>query len=785
MGTEACWTATNISTVPFGYAPNDPFRVLPERAGPGHVGNLLEGAPGPAVTVDLVPPAERADAQQTTEPNRPSRVQSWIRHLICGLNGLLTVAVFVGVFFGNDFRVSDWDPTYMRDLVERSMRYGGSFYVNGIHNKGPLEPVVYRLAATLSSWDSYWYAVTVFVLIGSTVVALCAAYVTRTTSGHWSVGFATGMAVLIHLTLSGAEYSGRLYSRHMTVALLCAVFILMLDRGTWEGLRRIRPNGAAVLVGAMLGLTVQTLVTSALSASVLAVSGFWLMSTAETALRDRIRRFTVMVGAAAVTFAAAPLWYLARGMWGIFWNSWWVYGTYMTKATDRGLGDQFGLGWHTFYLYYQERPLAFLAIVAFLSLTMFEWRGMSQPDRAMRVAIAGWWLCACVEITLTQRYSGHYFVATTVPNMLMASALVGTLMQRLMRLEARRRHAPLITLVVIVVSLYFSPPTQFVTGLRMARDFRGFADVRARMRSADDLPTQTVRAVLDSVSDPNDPLLMWTNEPWPYERYHRVSATRFIWKSFLMGEIYLGRTSPDFVLPGSWSQWRADLRQSRPVVYLEETSNPMDDGTEADRYIRQNFTTIYDDGANRIALRNDVASRFVSAATAPKEADGWTANPAILHSAWITSPGQAHVDTGDQATAEALPVSTHGCFRLDGRIAAPGRRRGTISFRFTDSKGRRARHLTLTEDSASSENDNGGTSQSHLAIPGTDPLDFSLVVSANSALLLSDGRVRAALSIPTDVVVTLESRSPAVALEHLVMTRLSSPRRCLPTPPTT
>ena len=86
----------------------------------------------------------------------------------------------MAVFFGNDFWVSDWDPTYIREIVERTMRYGGSFYVNGIHNKGPLEPIVYRFAATFSSWDSYWYAVTVLVM----VLAFCVAF----GDGHYRYG---------------------------------------------------------------------------------------------------------------------------------------------------------------------------------------------------------------------------------------------------------------------------------------------------------------------------------------------------------------------------------------------------------------------------------------------------------------------------------------------------------------------------------------------------------------------------------------------------------------------
>src|SRR5437763_16594137 len=75
----------------------------------------------------------------------------------------LTVAVLAIVVVipvvGNQVRVADVDPQFMRDLIERVHRFGGTFYQNGIYNKGVLEPFVYNVARHLGGYDGLWIAV--------------------------------------------------------------------------------------------------------------------------------------------------------------------------------------------------------------------------------------------------------------------------------------------------------------------------------------------------------------------------------------------------------------------------------------------------------------------------------------------------------------------------------------------------------------------------------------------------------------------------------------------------
>ena len=101
-------------------------------------------------------------------------------------------------------------------------------------------------------------------------------------------------------------------------------------------------------------------------------------------------------------------------------------------------------------------------------------------------------------------------------------------------------------------------------GLPRGEQVPGLGDFDARREQLIDGRTHMVRAALDLVSEPDDPLLMWTSYPWPYLNLHRVPATRYIWKNFLLGEIYLARSGPQYVLPGTWETFAADVERTDP-----------------------------------------------------------------------------------------------------------------------------------------------------------------------------------------------------------------------------
>ena len=100
---------------------------------------------------------------------------------------------------------------------------------------------------------------------------------------------------------------------------------------------------------------------------------------------------------------------------------------------------------------------------------------------------------------------------------------------------------------------------------------------------------------------------MWTSYPWPYLNLHRVPATRYIWKNFLLGEIYLARSGPQYVLPGTWETFAADVERTDPTAFVVESVNPVVPGTPFDTLVNENFTTVYTDDVATLAYRSDLA----------------------------------------------------------------------------------------------------------------------------------------------------------------------------------
>ena len=172
-------------------------------------------------------------------------------------------AMVIAAFFHNEFRAQNWDPMQTRVYVDRTIHFGGTFYENGLVNKGPLEPVVYRLAAAVTSWDGFWYAISAIVLVISGVLGWAASATTRFIGGSRMLGLTVGIGVFFHFALGKADYAGVLYSRNMIIGLYSAAFLIGLSERWWlPG----RARWAAAVVGVLLGLGIQTLFVGTLAA---------------------------------------------------------------------------------------------------------------------------------------------------------------------------------------------------------------------------------------------------------------------------------------------------------------------------------------------------------------------------------------------------------------------------------------------------------------------------------------------------------------------------------------
>jgi hypothetical protein len=554
-----------------------------------------------------------------------------------------------------------------------------------------------------------------------------------------------------------------LYARNMTTPLLALVWIILLWDRAWTD--RGRARAASIATGALLGIAVQTLLSTAFAVIPIALVVLGL-ARLRRPRAEYARVDVAFVGAGALAFASAPIWYLLRGKFDEFFSGWWTYARFMNIGTGRSLGGQFALGWDQFYAYYQQRPLASVVILAFGAMTAIEWSGASMRRRILGLGLLGWFAGAWIELVLAQRYSSHYFSVTSTPTALMAAALAGRVYQAI---AAQRRvlYTFAWPMLALVLAIYLTGPKQFVQDMR---DFSKFTSPHAHaveMEQAQAGDTRAVRAVLDLVSKDWDPLLVWTNDPWPYLDYHRVSATRFIWKSFLTGEIYLGRTSGSYVLPKSWDWFREDLEESKPVAFVHSNGGPIS-APQFAQYVDANFTTVYPDSPIPVEYRNDVAAQVLT----PSVPDPWTPPaPPDGRFGWTVAGGLATFrDRGGRDQRAAwLPIATDSCFAFQGQVRSNGPTGGVI-FRFEDNARKSEQvNLDFDGDHVSSA---GATAEFHrlpseVTTDGRTPEKFTLIVNRRAAALVVRGQIRAAVQLPKSVTVSLESQRGILDLSDL------------------
>lgn len=353
------------------------------------------------------------------------------------------------------------------------MRFGGSYYENSVHNKGPLEPGLYHLAAMVTSFDSFWFAISAMVIGGSLLIGFACRRVVTLFDGEPWLGWAAVAIGFIHLALSGADYAGVLYSRNMTTTLLCAAFLLLTGPGAERGSTRRK---AACLVGggACLGLAVQTLQPTLLSAMVIVAIGLFVVGRTQLVVaRREVPARALLAGAMLLSFLSAPVWYLLRGSWGPFWDGWWVYGRYMSSALGRGVTEQMGLGWHQFYVYSQTHAPAHLCVVGFVMLGAARWPQLGRAQRRLQVLLPLWWLAGWGEVILTQRYSSHYFVVTTVPLMLLCAGLAAHVVAMLRAGGASVADRHLVPYLLVLMSLVWTGFGPLRSGVEAASSFQG------------------------------------------------------------------------------------------------------------------------------------------------------------------------------------------------------------------------------------------------------------------------------------------------------------------------
>ena len=713
----------------------------------------------------------------------------------------LVVTVFVvgamvlAAFFHNQLRAQNWDPMQTRVYVERTLRYGGTFYENGLVNKGPLEPFVYRVAAAVTSWDGFWYAISAIILVVSAMLGWAASATTRRFAGHIdaagnrALGLAVGIGVFFHFALGQGDYAGVLYSRNMIVGLYATAWLIGLCARWWlPG----RARWAATAVGMLLGLGIQTLFVSTIAAI-----GVGLVALSSIEDLDDEREYRASRRALFITpilvFCAAPIYYVVRGRGSEFWSSYWTYNVYQNVATGRSFANQIVYGRDVMLRYYRAWPISLLIVFAFVGLMFALWRSMSRRERAIHVAITVWFIGAWAELVAGQRYSSHYYSILALPTVIMAATVVGHLYQLIVSVRGAFRTAVAWPLLAALLAIAAGGGGHLTLGLEAASNYSSVHQLANERDALEPGRQRTVRAVLDLVSRPGDPLLAWTEFPWTYLHYHRVSATRFIWKSFMLGQIYLGRSSPAYVLPKTWQWFADDMAEANPAVFLEETALPLTEGTPFATYVHSGFDEVFAGADNNIYLRKDQAHALLD------EGRGTTFTPTLALS--TVSAWTVHA-TSASLPAETLPdlsdvlrLSDSLCTRISGTYRlAPGQNGSFLSFRFDRSDGSAPNmRLNIVDTQIFSGDDGAIFDSTYLDEPvaavlqpsadtgvtnDTDPVAlppvtdtathrFSVVVGADSAAIVVDGAVRAAVRLTTQNRLSLEVRNGGVELGDL------------------
>lgn len=642
--------------------------------------------------------------------------------------GLAVLAVIT--VFAMEPSAANYDPMYMRVLVERATHTGRSYYTSGVHNKGPLEPLVYEIAGQLGGRDGWWFVIAVFVLIAAAVVGWAAAVVATRVGGSTVVGVCVGVGTTVHLTLSTADYAGVLYARNITTTLLAAAVGLVAFGPAWTGERRRR--WAVVGVGLACGLAVQTLLTAVFTAAPILLWAMWDRRAVRVWGRPA---WVVLPLVAAAVFLSAPAFYLLTGSWQDFVDGYWTYARYMSTGTGRGLGSQVSLGWDRFVDYYRDRPEVVVVGVAFLVTTLVRLRTLDGPAKGLRGMVAVWWLGAWVELVLSQRYSSHYFSVLAVPTIMLLAVAAGDLTALIGSRVRWRPAMALLPLLTAVLVIDVDGRERFDAGVMSVATVHDVAGFQERREATIDGRTRMLRATLDLVSDEDDPLLMWTSLPWPYLTFERTSATRYIWDTFLRGAIYLGRTSPEFVLPGTWEHFEDDLDDADPVAYVVEASNPIDPDTPFAAAVADRFVDVFDDGEVTLGLRRDVAD--------------WLATPSPTGVAVpVLEPGP-------------LTLSPDGCVRLDGTVAADA---DPFVVELTGVGGPAQIAFTAGGGDVLVESRPGryfGAVRQFRT--DADSLPYSLVVGERAAVLVVAGKVAGAVEIEPGTPVTVTGGADSLA----------------------
>jgi hypothetical protein len=490
-----------------------------------------------------------------------------------GLAGVIFCAVVVAAAFDLEWTSQGWDAFTQRAVVERVDRLGGTYYTTGTDQKGPLWLASYSVVNHLASGAMFWFGLGLAIIALAVLTGLAvAAVIDRVRPGRRTLAGAAGLATAAYLFVGPEEFSHLLYSRNLVALCFVAALAIVLSatRRPWT------PRAVAGFVagGALVGLGVQTMPASAGTALVFLLLVLWLGRRSPSEV-PRVLGLPVPVlvvsAAAAVVFAAVPVWYVLRGAFDDYWQQWWSYNRLYSRATGLTLPGQIRAALSDFASYYGDHPVFAAGLAAFAVDTAARWRRLSAVERAVSLALPAWWLAECFSVAVSQRFFPHYLMLPFVPMAIMVGVVVSRWLDRLPpRVTAL---APMVALLVVVAVPGWD---RFDAGAEQAGQFDGLDDL-TRWR-AEPLPPNRgpLRVMVASLTSPDDYVYIWSKFPHYYSDVERTAASRYIENRWLTGEVFgLPGAHPDYVFPDAWQKWQEDLARTRPPLIVTNVDEPV------------------------------------------------------------------------------------------------------------------------------------------------------------------------------------------------------------------
>jgi hypothetical protein len=103
-------------------------------------------------------------------------------------------------------------------------------------------------------------------------------------------------------------------------------------------------------------------------------------------------------------------------------------------------------------------------------------------------------------------------------------------------------------------------------------------------------------------SQPDDYIYAYTNDIWVYTDVDRTAATRYVSKCWLEGELFWEGKNPEWILPRTWDNWRADMRRTPPKLFITFTDTPIPPGTPPAQLLSCAYRVLYKDPAQAVHI---------------------------------------------------------------------------------------------------------------------------------------------------------------------------------------